>query len=54
MWQLICTHVPVLQVAAKQARLDGLRASKQALQQQLLAGPQHVSKPVQIAGEGLL
>jgi hypothetical protein len=44
----------MLQVAAKQSRLDELRASKQALQQQLLAGPQASSMPPQLVGEGLL
>jgi hypothetical protein len=43
-----------LQVAAKQSRLDALRASNQALQQQLLAGPGAVSKSVQLAGQELL
>jgi hypothetical protein len=43
-----------LQVAAKQSRLDELRASKQALQQQLLAGPQAGRTPAQMVGEGLL
>jgi hypothetical protein len=44
----------MLQVAAKQSRLDALRASNQALQRQLLAGPQAARKPVQLVREGLL
>ncbi|WIA29828.1 hypothetical protein OEZ86_012299 [Tetradesmus obliquus] len=49
-------QVAAAQVAAKQSRLDALRASNQALQEQLLAGPQAAAKPlpVQVGGEGLL
>lgn len=52
----LMARVCVLQVAAKQSRLDALRASNQALQEQLLAGPQAAAKPlpVQVGGEGLL
>jgi hypothetical protein len=49
-----CAGVVTLQVAAKQSRLDQLRASKQTLQQQLLEGPQPSSMPPQVVGEGLL